>query len=646
LLFVETDEIPGMRPSIQETLVEKIRQEIDDNLTNDQFGVEQLARNIGISRSQLHRKVHALTGKSVSQFIREHRLALAKNLLMAGTFTAAEIADRTGFRSASYFSKCFADCYGVTPGEVKHQALTPTDAPENGRDAGDPVRGFRIPLPARRMGKVAAILLIPVVLYLLYAVIQAGAGKGDPMSAYRSVAILPFKNLSGSDDQYFCEGMVEAIRTRMSQIGDLRVISGTSVEQYREGAKSARAIANELAVFALLEGSIQRNGHKVRVEVRLIDGRTEGQIWASSYDRSVEDVFVIQSEIARQIAGELHAKLSPEDERQLLRTETINSDAYNLYLKARYEYSTYTNQGAHNAIALLTQAVTLDTGYARAYAFLGNSYFGLATIWGAELSALEALQKGKPFVENALDIDKELDEAHMLMGFYHLYHDWNFAEADQAYQKSIVADHPDALALYIDFLNFMSRHAEALELADRLNEKHPYYPNSRKVYTLFYNGRFEEAMEFSASRLRLFSNYNTFDAHGFLMLNLGNYSEAISTFNKAIALEGKRYPRMLAWMGAAYAKSGDRAEAFRIVDELEARLKGGESSSIAFFIAVVHAALNQKADALAWLKKAYESHDMEMPWVMTEPQFYGLHQEQEFIEIASQIGFPLRSHQE
>ena len=472
-------------------------------------------------------------------------------------------------------------------------------------------------------------LLAGVLLCLLIGAIYLNSRNRAQVAASRddkSIAILPFKNLSEDQrTEYFSEGVIEAIRTGLAQVGELRVISRTSVEQYRESAKPAREIARELGVAALLEGSIQRDNNKVRIDVRLVDGITEGQIWAKSYDRELQDVFAIQSEIAQSVANELNAKLSPEERSKLSKTDTENSKAYDLYLKAIYEYRTYSNKGAHNSIDLLTQAIALDSNYARAYAFLANSYIGLAAIWGAELSALEALQKGKPFIDKALALDPHLDEAHMLMAFYLLYNDWDFKGAEVEYKLAITADHPDALALYADYLNFVSRHSEAMAYAERLNAKDPYYPNSRIILTYVYNNRFEEALKFSESRVKMFNNYYTLDAHGFLLLNMKRYKEAVVYFSKAIDLEGIRYPRMLGWMGAAYAKAGDVTNATKIIDELKARLANNDKGSVAFFIAVIYSALDEKKSALSWLKTAYQSHDMEMPWLMTEPQFYNLH---------------------
>jgi len=617
-------------------LLSKLKKEIENNLTNSQFCVEELALNIGMSRSQLHRKLIVATGQSVSQFIREYRLQMGMELLKKGDFTAAEIAGQIGFGSPTYFSKCFSEYYGFPPGEVKNKLA---ESPNELVPAGN-ITAFAPTIQKSFFIKVTAtILLVAVVLVVYFRFVKS---NGVPVHQNdKSIAILPFKNLSEDQrNKYFSEGMIEAIQTRLSNIRDLRVISRTSVEQYRASNKSIHEIASELGVRALLEGSIQRQNNKVRIEVRLVDGANEALVWAKSYDRELEDVFAIQNEIAQQVASELDAKLSTEEKIKLSKTDTDNPQAYDLYLRGLYEFRTYTNKGAHNSIKLLSQAVMLDSRYARAYALLAYSYFGLATIWGAELNAVEGLEKGKPFIDKALALDPNLEEAHMLLGFYRLYNDWNFEGAEVEYKTSIGSGNPDALAMYIDYLNFMRRHKEALVLAERLNEKDPYYPNSRMILSYFYNNLLEKAIEFSDSRITLFNNYYTLDSHGFLLLQMKRYKEAINYFNRAIALEGIRYPRMLGWMGAAFAKMENRPKALQLIGELKERLSKKEGGSIAFFIAVIYSALNEKDSTMRWLQIAYQSHDMEMPWLMTEPQFYPLHQEVSFNELANKIGFP------
>lgn len=624
-----------MKSGISDSFLEKLKDEIDDNLTNEQFSVEQLAKNVGMSRSQLHRKLNETTGQSISQFIREHRLVLGMALLKEGNLTAAEVADKIGFGSPTYFNKCFNEFYGFPPGEVKNKIAENSKADEK-----TPVQIQEQSAPVERplLLKIIASCVVLVAIGLVFYYFTSNR-KVNIANSGKSIAILPFKNLSEDQrNEYFSEGIIEAIRTNLSGIGALRVISRTSVEQYRETEKSAKQIAEELNVAALLEGSIQRNNNSVRVEVRLVDGISEEQVWAKTYDRELEDVFAIQSEIAEQVASELQAKLSQEEKSKLLATETENPKAYDLYLKGVYEFRTYTNKGLHNAIGLLNQAIALDSNYASAYAYLAYSHICRASIFGAEQSALEGLSSGKPFIDKALALHPDLDIAHMLMGFYYLYHDWDSERAEAEYKLAIVSDNTDALAMYSDYLNFVRRHDQALAIAERLNTLDPYYPNSRMIFSYVFNKRYDDALAFSEKRLNLFKNYSSLDSHGFLLLQVQRYREAIEYFNKAIALEGIRYPRMLGWMGAAYAKSGNRGEALKIIDEFKTRLSNHENASIAFFIAVIYAALNENQAALEWINTAYKSHDMEMPWLMSEPQFFTLHNVPEFRRIASQVG--------
>lgn len=617
----------------KETLVEKLRETVDVNIDNDQFGVEELARNVAMSRSQLHRKLISATGKSISQFIREHRLERAMELLKEGNLTAAEVSERVGFGSATYFSKCFNDYYGFPPGEVKNRInqLSTTESATLSQDntAASKVSKFRLLA-------IAAIIVMAFSAALYYI----GFRGADAVNSDKSIAILPFRNIGADpDNEYFSEGVIEAIRTNLSQVKDLRVLSRTSVEKYRNGNKSAREIGEELGVSALLEGSVQRSDNQIRIDVRLVSASTQELLWGQAFDRELKDVFAIQTEIAQQVAAELNATLSAEEKTRLSKSDTDNPKAYDLYLKGVYEYRTYTNKGTHRAIELFEEAIRLDPDYARAYAFLANSYIGLASIFGAELGAIEALEKGKPLIDKALTLDPTLDEARMLLGFYNLYHDWDFAGSEVAYKEAVKADHPDAIALYTDFLNFMQRHDEALTWAERLHTNDPYYPNSRMVYSYVFNKRFDEALAFSEARLKVFNNYSTLDAHGFLLLNMGRYNEAIDYFKKAINVEGIRYPRMLGWMGAAYARSGDTATANELITELKTRLSKNDPASIAFFISVVYAGLGDKDNAFMWLETATDSHDMEMPWLMTEPQFEILRDNPRFEKLKNRVGF-------
>ncbi len=629
----------GKNP-IKNPLLRKLFEEVEANLRNEQFSVEELADRMSMSRSHLHRKLKQATGQSANQFIREYRLQRAMELLKHEDMTVSEIAYQVGFGSPSYFTTCFTEYYGYPPGEARHKINETTQAgsfphQQDSKKYGQ-VKGI---YKTAVGGMVVLGLLLSFFLYQQLAVVPHNPEVREP-SYDKSIAVLPFKNLnSDQENEYFSEGVIEAINRHLSRMGDLRVISLTSTDQYREGNKSAREIGNELKVSNLLEGSIQRYENTVRIEVRLIDAMTERQIWAQNYDRELKDIFKTQSEIAEQVTLALKTTLSPEEKAVLNQRMTDNTEAYDLYLKGIYEYRTYTRNGNNRAIAYFKQAIALDSGYALAYAGLAASYILTASIFGAELSALDAMALAKPLLDKALALDPDLIEAHLWNGFYFLYNNWDFEGAEQEYKKAIVTNFPDALAVYADFLNFLRRHEEALAMAQKLNQTDPYYPNSRIIHSLYYLGRYDEAAEFAQSRMKLFNNYSTLDSHGFLQLNTGHYQEAISLFQRAMDIEGIRYPRILGWMGAAYARSGQLEKALELIEELKTKRTQTNAGSIAFFIAVIYAALDDKASALHWLQEAYDHHEMEMPWLKTEPQFYSLHQEPEFQDLLNKVGF-------
>jgi TolB-like protein/AraC-like DNA-binding protein/Tfp pilus assembly protein PilF len=618
-------------------LVRKILAEVEANLRNEQFGVETLAENLGMSRSQLHRKLKQDTGKSANQYIREYRLTRAMQLLQTEEMSVAEVADAVGFGSPSYFSACFAEHFGLPPGEAKKRAGEPRE-----NTAVAEVDSREKPAQRMRMSRLALagnVLLILALLLVVYVRMFRKTAITAP--AEKSIAVIPFRNLNeDAANAYFSDGVVEAINRNLSGISDLRVVSLLSTDKYRESTMTAGEIARELGVSNLLEGSIQRSGNMVRIEVRLIDASTEGQIWAENFDRELRDIFKTQSEIAERVATTLRATLSPAEITGLSRQGTTNPAAYDLYLKGLYEYRTYTTSGHQKALEYFQEAIRLDSGFALAYSGMAACYTLKASIFGAELDALEAMALARPLLDRALSLDPELPEAHTWKGFYLLYNDWDFAGAESEYKKAITTGNPDALGLYADLLNFTGRHEEALVMARKLNETDPFYPGSRLVLTLYYNGLLDEAFDEAQARMKLLNNYLMLDSYGFLLLNTGKYEEAISVFDRYMNRVGIRYPRMLGWMGAAYAHAGKPDQARKIIDELAAKRQHTKAGSLAFFTAVVYAALGDNNSALQWLREAYESHEMELPWLTTEPQLKPLHEKPEFKELVARVNFP------
>ena len=457
-----------------------------------------------------------------------------------------------------------------------------------------------------------------------------------------SVALLPFTNLSSDPDNlFFCQGVNDAIARKLSSLRNIRVISRISTTQYADRNTPVKQIARELRTAYVLVGSIQRSGSRIRIEVGLLNGKTGISLWSENYDRNFEDIFDVQNEIAGQVAESLDATLSSKEKFDADRGYTSDPDAYELYMKGLFELRTYTSGGARKSTEYFQAAVELDPGFAMAHNWLGHSYIARAAMFGMELDALEGLEKAFPHIEKSIELDPDLKEARPIRAFYYLYHDWDFQKAEEEYMLGLNRSQAESYALYADYLNFVRRHDEALEWSEKQEINEPYYPNPRKILSLYYVGKVDEALEYAETRLRVQKNYWMMDTYGFVLLNSGRYAEAIDVFQEIFQIEQVRYPRILGWLGAAYARSGQEDKAREIIAELEKMKERSSASSPAFFIAVIFAALEETDMAIAWLRRAVEDHEMEIPWLISEPQFFGLHDQRGFQELVTEVGFPV-----
>ncbi len=619
-----------------DVLLAKLKELILQNLQNEQFGVEHLAREMGMSRSHLHRKLKEVNGKSISQYIRECRLEQSFKLLQNSDLTASEVSARVGFGSPSYFSKCFHEYYGYPPSEAKnHITEFPISKAPSSTNTLYPSKIYQKLLG---LGAISIVSIIIIILILQ----KISTHHTLPKQGEKSIAVFPFKNLSANqDNQYFAEGIVDAITRQLSGIEDLTMVPRSSVSFLVKDQMNPKEVAEILGTTYHLEGSIQRVNNDVRIEVRLVDAIKNNQIWARNFDHQFKDIFQIQNEIAANIVEILQAKLSSDEQQQLNQAYTTSPEAYDLYLRGIYEYRTYTRTRNRLANEYLTKAISLDPQFALAHAYLAATYLAQGSIFGAELSALESLRLAKHCIDLTLSIDPQLPEAHLYLGYYYLYHDWDFGKAELFYQKAIINDNPDALAIYADYLHFSGQHRKGLEIAERLEKVHPYYPNTRMILGLFYTGQYAKAQSVAESRLKIFNNYLLLDSYGFLLLNTHQYQEAIEVFHHIFDLENIRYPRILGWLGAAYAKNGQQALALNLIQELERERLKSNAGSKGFFIAVIYAALGNSSASLNWLEIAVKDHEMEIPWLTSEPQFLPLHDEARFQTLLNQVGFSI-----
>ena len=459
----------------------------------------------------------------------------------------------------------------------------------------------------------------------------------------KSIVIIPFQNLSGDAGQdYLSDGISEELLQKLSKIQGLKVIGRTSSFWLKGAKENHQAILEKLEVAFVLDGSVRQENNSVRISTQLIRTADNLQIWSETYDRKMEGIFKLQDDIASAVVDALKVRLSPGEKNELTKKPTHNPKAYELYLRGVYEFRKFSPEGNRNGLRLFSEALAIDSTYSYAYSGTANVLIATAAMFMAEREALDALELAKPYLDKALALDENNIDAHNFLGYYYLYHDWDFNKSELEYKKCVQIDpkNPDANSLYADYLNFVLRHEEALSFSEQQLEYDYFYFNPRKGLSLFYLNRFEEALEFQIARLGTINTYWTYDAHGFVCLNTARYEEAIDSFNKAIALIGRRVPRMIGWMGAAYAKQGKPDQSTKLLNELIEMRKTTNAGSVNFFITVIYSAMGKEEEAIRWLERAYVDHDMEMPWLISEPQFFNLHKNAKFIELARKIGFP------
>ncbi len=343
----------------------KLTKIIEENISDEKFGVSELAREVGMSRSNLLRKVKKSTGQSVSQFIRKVRLERAMDMLKTESYNVSEVSYKVGFGSTSYFIKCFHDHYGYPPGEVgKHpvEEIPPVPAKSSGEE-----KTFS---PLKMIGVGFALLIV-----LLFLFVPASETEIEPE---KSIAVLPFINdSSDSTNVYIVNGLMESILNNLQKIEVLRVVSRTSVEKYRNNPKTISEISRELNVNYFVEGSGQKIGDEIQLNIQLIEASTDNHLWSEQYNRKASDIFELQREVAKTIADQIQVIITPEEEQRIDKSPTDNLIAYDYFLKGDDFLNMGTRSGLEKAIPLFRQAIEYDHEFAQAYADIAIAYYFL-----------------------------------------------------------------------------------------------------------------------------------------------------------------------------------------------------------------------------------------------------------------------------
>jgi len=493
---------------------------------------------------------------------------------------------------------------------------------------------FRNP---KRIGLISLTVIAALVLaYFFYPRLNPDQTQlVQPEVIDKSIVVLPFTNLSSDPEQeYFSDGMMVEILNHLVKIEDLQVISRTTSMRYKGSTKSINEIANELGVSTVLDGSVRKDGNQVRINVQLIQGATDMHLWSESYDRQLNNIFEVQSDVAQQIAKVLQAEISPEVKLRIESQPTNNPEAYNLYLKAI--------QGPYSEeMAYLEKAIELDPNFASAYSAAGRHglYQGG---WGGPLSAQEAMDLALPYIEKALELNENDPVAFLALADLNLYFKWDFSEAEKNYQKALelIPSDPSIQFGSLDFLLASGQFETALERNKRANA------SGGEVYdklalAQYFTGHREQALE--TIRNHLTNDYigNSVHVAARVYLGLNMYSEVVELIENIDPSDPfLDAPRSLGLYAVGLYHIGKLDKTVEIINKLKKKSSESSVGSAAFYLATIYAQMGEIDLAFEWLEKGYEDREVEMYWIKVEPPFDPLRSDPRWQQILEKVGFP------
>ena len=456
----------------------------------------------------------------------------------------------------------------------------------------------------------------------------------------QSLAVLPLANLSHDPEQdYFADGMTEALIANLAQVSALRVISRTSVMHYKGTNETLPQIARDLSVDAVIEGTVQRSGNRVQVTAQLIRGQTDTPMWSKIYQRDSRDVLLMQSELAQAIVGEIKIHLTPQERQQFASARPINPDAYNAYLLGNFHAGKRNRAALDKAIEYFQEAIRIDPSYARAYAGLASAYTE-RDIWGG-LGVGKTADQVRAATLKALDLDGDLAEAHARLGYIHFQYDWDWQGTEVEYKRAIELNPnlASSYVLYAYFLQTMGRHQEALTSVHRGVELDPlsvgYITDEGRI--LYRARQFQKAVERYQRALELDPSYGAAlsrmaDAYE----QWGKNEEALAALRKLQQIEEDRRV-WLRPLGRIYARMGKRREALEIIQTLEAdnNIAGGRP----FALVAVYSALGDRDRAIAALEQGVQTRSL-LPVIFADPQLDPLRSDPRFQQLLRRVGLP------
>ena len=458
------------------------------------------------------------------------------------------------------------------------------------------------------------------------------------------VAVLPLKNLSAdSEQEFFADGMTDALITNLAKIGQLRVISRTSVMRFKDVNASLSEIAQQLGADTILEGTIWRSGDRVRINAQLVDATSETHIWAESYDRNLWDVLALQDDLGKAIARQVQLKLTPAEHQRFESARRIDPAANDAYLRGRYHWNKRTADGFRKAIEYFKQAIEIDPTYAFAYAGLANCYNWMGHQLFGFADPRDSYPKARSAAMKALELDGNLAEAHSVLADVLLRHDRDFSASESEHRRALDLNpsYSTGHQLYSHLLLPLGRKEQSLAESQLALELDPLNlaVSMHLGWHHTYAREFDQAIRHLKKTLDLGPDFTM--THLFLgqaLEAVGSHEEAISELRTAVVLSN-RSPVNLGALGHAYAVSGNTTAAHEVLNELQEMALRHHVPSYEF--AIVCAGLGESDKAIAWLERAYEQRDSS--WLVDagiDPRLDCLHAEIRFQNVLKQLRLP------
>jgi len=577
----------------EQQYINKLTAIVEKHLADASFGVEELAKEIGISRSTLHRKLKAIARQSISQFIREARLKRAMELLQLQAGSVAEVAYGVGFGSTTYFSKCFHEYFGYPPGQVNNKYVS------------------------RLRSKKKT---------------EQNAGTGNEIG---SIAVLPFENHTGDASQTFLAfGMHDALIGELGQLGSIRVLSKKSVLEYQNSKKSIKEIAGELKADVLLRGSILLESQAIRIQLRLIQAYPqERQLWMHTYDVDMSNILNLYSQVIRRIAKEIQATLSPVHQSQVLRKREVNPDSYKAYLRGKFFLYQLTEEGMKKGLEYLHEAIRIDPAEPLAYAGLALGYMEIAH---GPINPGDAYEKAEWAAHHALQLGADLAETQLALAEICIYYTWEFDKGEDYFKRAFELNPNLSLAHYhYSWLLFLlGRNDEAVVVHELAQRYDPFNPMITAFTGALYSylGRFEDAIREAYKSFEIQKDCpDGYFVLGETYLAMGKEDEAYEAHRKLAEVD----PVWRWFHGYTCAMTKRHDEAEKILSDLK---NSKMTSWNAMGIAVICGALGKLDEAWKWI--AFQPAHAWIPWIAVMPMWKPLYGDPRFLDFVERLKLP------